>query len=347
MSYLLSRNPRIRLWATNFGSNFCRVAAMATVALLLSCSSKESQSGTDSGLVLQDTPGQAVAATGQSPTVADVDKNELTYRSNRWSEVKPEMRAYIDINRGDTKSTQSPGPGDTAASAIKSETPAEAKAATVAKTKSASVAAAQDNSIKSVTAAPEAAATEKSSQAKNEKVSVAKAASDSITGLPVAPAGKASAAAKTQPAAAENVKGEVIDKNKRDLASMPEPPAAAGPVQGGDKAAQALESNSSAEKDPRRSQEPTGDLTAQRHASDPNLRKAIEETNRRAMLENGESNSDKIDPVESAEAKEPLKHVGTKSSPLGFAPLFAVLAGALIAIVAIRGLRREKDDPNK
>lgn len=120
MSLLFARYPQFRRFAANAGRNCLQAAGLAAILLLASCSGKEpANNETDSApaLTLQDTPGQPVT-NGEKPTQAEVEQGELKYHSNRWPEVKPEMRAYIDIHReGEKTQAASPGPGDRPAKA--------------------------------------------------------------------------------------------------------------------------------------------------------------------------------------------------------------------------------------
>ena len=127
MSFLFLRYPNLyrqfRRSLQSAGRNAFKIAGLLTAAALISCGHTEpapTETGGVNTLVLEDLPGKTVTETGQAPAPQEIQKEELEFRSNHWSEVTPEMRAYLNIHRGDesTKPAVVPGAGDTAATPV-------------------------------------------------------------------------------------------------------------------------------------------------------------------------------------------------------------------------------------
>jgi hypothetical protein len=345
MTYLLARYPHLRRLPKAFGQSLRQALGLFTIILMAACGTKDAtQSGNDNRLELQDLPGQVVSQTGTKPTPAEVEARELQYHSNRWSEVKPEMRAYIDIHRsGSTPRSVSPGTGDSAASAVKSVTDAEAEKIESEKPKVVTKPGLAPSSVN----LDKAGIDERAKRQPQTAVSQTKQEKNS--------------------AVAEKLKRELADievpvslpetgKTKQRLADTGKKKGEAAPSED-DGSEIDLSEPIVANVRP----QPSASKTATREADQP-LQKAIEETNRRAMLSNpGLSNPGLNNPgIGTAESNQSEQAGESAEGPaklannaagrnFGFASSFIVLAAALIVILAVKRTRRVKPpiDPNK
>lgn len=287
MSLLFARYPQLRRFAANAGRNCLQAAGLVAVLLLASCSSKEpANNETDNApaLTLQDTPGQPVT-NGEKPTQAEVEQGELKYHSNRWPEVEPEMRAYIDIHReGEKSNAAGPGPGDL---------PAKEQAA---------------NSTKPHTA--------------GNHMQIAKSADISAPTI----------AANT--AADETArKSRVLDQLKQELAAIP----GDGSAKSKNHPKKTAEKKGSDKTDASpggESEEETSETAVAKNSS------SVSQSDQRAML--GVEKPEKTEQPALSQAGAPTGAPTGSNGRFGFAPLFAMLAAALIVIVAVKRSRAPK-----